>query len=39
VLDGLFSAEVAREHYGVTIADGVVDVAATERLRKARRTN
>jgi len=39
VLDGLFSAEIAREHYGVALADGAVDLAATETLRKARRTN
>jgi N-methylhydantoinase B len=37
VLDGLFPLEVAREHYGVVIAGGVVDLAATESLRKARR--
>ncbi len=35
VLDGLFSAEIASEHYGVVIANGVVDVAATEKLRTA----
>ena len=37
VLDGLFSPEVAREHYGVVIAGGAVDRAATEALRKAHR--
>jgi N-methylhydantoinase B len=37
VLDGLFSAEIARTHYGVAIIDGAVDAAATERLRNARR--
>jgi N-methylhydantoinase B/oxoprolinase/acetone carboxylase alpha subunit len=36
VLDGLFSAEIARTHYGVAIVDGAVDAAATERLRRAR---
>ncbi len=35
VLDGLFSAATARQHHGVVIADGAVDVAATEKLRKA----
>jgi N-methylhydantoinase B len=35
VLDGLFSPEAAREHYGVAIVDGAVDVAATEKLRKS----
>jgi N-methylhydantoinase B len=35
VLDGLFTAEIAREHYGVVIAHGAVDEAATEKLRKA----
>jgi N-methylhydantoinase B len=34
VLDGLFSAEIAREHYGVAIVDEAVDVTATEKLRK-----
>jgi N-methylhydantoinase B len=37
VLDGLFSEEVAREHYGVIIAGGAVDLPATESLRKTRR--
>jgi N-methylhydantoinase B len=37
VLDGLFSAEIARQHYGVTIREDAVDIAATEELRKARR--
>jgi N-methylhydantoinase B len=37
VLDGLFSPEVAREHYGVVIAGGAVDRAATEALRKVHR--
>jgi N-methylhydantoinase B len=37
VLDGLFSPEIARKHYGVVIAGGAVDVAATESLRKAQR--
>ena len=36
VLDGLFSLDVAREHYAVAIVDGAVDAAATERLRTAR---
>ena len=36
VLDGLFSPEIAREHYGVAIANGAVDVAATEKLRRDR---
>ena len=36
VLDGLFSPDVAREHYAVAIVDGAVDAAATERLRTAR---
>ncbi len=35
VLDGLFSPEIAREHYGVVIAGGAVDVEATEKLRTA----
>jgi N-methylhydantoinase B len=35
VLDGLLSPEIARERYGVVIADGVVDAAATEKLRTA----
>ena len=39
VLDGLFSPEVAREHYGVVIAGGAVDRAATEALRKAHRAS
>jgi N-methylhydantoinase B len=38
VLDGLFSPEIAREHYGVAIVDGAVDVAATEKLRNVLRT-
>jgi hypothetical protein len=37
VLDGLFTPESAREHYGVAIVDGAVDAAATERLRSAHR--
>ena len=37
VLDGLFSPEIAREHYGVVIAGGTVDAAATEQLRQLRR--
>ena len=37
VLDGLFSPEIAREHYGVAIVDGAVDVAATEKLRRTKR--
>ena len=37
VLDGLFSPEVARAHYGVVVTGGAVDAAATERLRKAQR--
>jgi N-methylhydantoinase B len=37
VLDGLFSPAVAREHYGVVIAGGTLDRAATEALRKAHR--
>jgi hypothetical protein len=36
VLDGLFSVEIARTHYGVAITDGAVDAASTERLRAAR---
>jgi N-methylhydantoinase B len=36
VLDGLFSAEVARERYGVELSGGVVDTAVTAKLRKAR---
>ena len=36
VLDGLFSVDVAREHYGVAIADGAVDVAATKKIRAPR---
>jgi N-methylhydantoinase B len=36
VLDGLFSAETAREQYGVAIAGGAVDAAATARLRGER---
>jgi N-methylhydantoinase B len=36
VLDGLLSAEIAREQYGVAIAGGAVDAAATARLRGAR---
>jgi N-methylhydantoinase B len=39
VLDGLLSAEIARTHYGVAITDGVVDAAATERLRTERRAS
>ena len=39
VLDGLFSAEIARTHYGVAITDGAVDAAATEKLRKVRRAS
>jgi N-methylhydantoinase B len=37
VVDGLFSAEIAREHYGVVITGGAVDAAATESLRKTHR--
>ena len=33
VLDGLYSAETARESYGVVIADGAVDEIATETRR------
>jgi N-methylhydantoinase B len=36
VLDGLISAEIAREHYGVVITDGAVDEAATEKHRNSR---
>jgi N-methylhydantoinase B len=36
VLDGLFSVETAREQYGVAIAGGVVDAAATAMLRGER---
>ena len=36
VVDGLFSAEIAREHYGVVVADGTVDIAATTELRSGR---
>jgi N-methylhydantoinase B len=39
VLDGLFPPEIAREHYGVVVAGGAVDVAATESLRKAHRAS
>ncbi len=35
VIDGLFSAQVAREHYGVAIVDNKVDEAATAALRRA----
>ncbi len=38
VLDGLFSADVARQQYGVVIANGAVHAAATDRLRAGRRT-
>ena len=34
VLDGLFSPELARGHYGVAIVDGAVDAATTEKLRR-----
>jgi hypothetical protein len=37
VLDGLFSPEIAREHYGVVVTGGAVDMVATESLRKAHR--
>ena len=37
VLDGLLSADVAREQYGVVIVDGAMDAPATEALRGARR--
>jgi N-methylhydantoinase B len=33
VLDGLLSSEIAREHYGVVIDGGQLDVAATTALR------
>ena len=36
VLDGLISPEIAREHYGVVVANGAVDVSATEKVRQAR---
>ena len=36
VLDGLLSADAARQHYGVVIVDSTVDAAATEKLRLAR---
>jgi N-methylhydantoinase B len=36
VLDGLFSIEIAREHYGVVIQGGGVDAVATAKLRAAR---
>jgi N-methylhydantoinase B len=36
VLDGLFTAAVAREHYGVVIAGDAVDDNATEKLRQVR---
>ena len=36
VLDGLISPEIAREHYRVVVANGTVDVAATEKLRQTR---
>jgi N-methylhydantoinase B len=38
VLDGLFSPAIAREHYGVAIVDGAVDMAATAKLRNVLRT-
>jgi N-methylhydantoinase B len=38
VLDGLFSPQVAREHYGVVIVDGALDGPATEALRMTRRS-
>ena len=31
VLDGLFSPEIAREHYGVVVAGGAVDVAGDRK--------
>jgi N-methylhydantoinase B len=37
VIDGLFSADLAREHYGVAIIGGKVDSAATKQLRETRR--
>jgi N-methylhydantoinase B len=37
VLDGLFSADIAREFYGVVIAGGRVDAAATEKLRATKK--
>ena len=39
VIDGLLSAEVAREHYGVAIVGGEVDRAATTELREQRNRN
>jgi N-methylhydantoinase B len=36
VLDGLISPEIAREHYRVVVANGTIDVAATEKLRQTR---
>jgi len=36
VLDGLFSPEIAREHYAIVIVDGAVDATVTEWLRSAR---
>lgn len=36
VLDGLITPEIARSDYGVVIADGGVDTAATEAERNAR---
>ena len=35
VLDELITAETAKHDYGVVIADGQIDMAATERLRAA----
>lgn len=37
VVDGLFSAEIARDHYGVAIVGGAVDLSATRALRDQRR--
>jgi N-methylhydantoinase B len=39
VLDGYISAETAARDYGVAIADGRIDRAATERLRAERRAS
>jgi N-methylhydantoinase B len=39
VTDGLFSVDMARERYGVSIAGGTVDHEATKALRKARRAS
>jgi N-methylhydantoinase B len=37
VVDGLIDASVARDHYGVVIANGKVDAAATDKLRAGKK--